>query len=165
MSSLADLEALVLAPLKGRGDGAWERGPAGKWTPAQIVEHLALGINSSADKFLERRHHAPMARRSRTAAEQIARFFIMGLRWFPPGRQAPERTRPGQGMTRAVVEPHFLAGLAKWDQIERELLPVRGADLFVKHPRMGDMTIAEWLRFHRTHAHHHARQIRRRVQP
>src|SRR5687768_7026021 len=60
MSRFAELSALVLDPLRGRSDAEWERGPAGKWTPAQIVEHLALGLTLSADTFQKRRTHAPM---------------------------------------------------------------------------------------------------------
>lgn len=163
MSGLADLSALVLDPFRSRSDAEWERGPAGKWTPAQIVEHLALALNLSGETFLARRNHAPMSRRPRTPAEQIARLFILGFRWFPPGRKAPARTTPMEQVTRQVAEQHFLAGLAGWTQIERELLPTRGRDLFVKHPRLGDLTIEEWIRFHVIHARHHARQIRQRI--
>src|SRR6266496_5410590 len=117
----------------------------------------------SAETFKARRNHAPMTRRPRTPAEQIARLFIFGLRWFPPGRKAPERTMPPAQIDRASAEAHFLAALEAWDQVDRALLPERRADLFVKHPRMGDLTIEEWMRFHVIHARHHARQIRQRV--
>jgi|SRR6266545_909334 len=163
MSGLAELPTLVLGPLRGRSDSDWEHGPPGKWTPAQIVEHLALGLGLSAETFQARRNHAPMARRPRTPAEQIAKLFIFGLRWFPPGRKAPERTTPAPDITRAAAEAHFLAALAGWERIERDLMPARRANLFVKHPRMGDLTIEEWMRFHVIHARHHARQIRQRV--
>jgi len=164
-SRLTELSALVLDPLRGRSDAEWERGggPAGKGTPAQIVEHLALGLTLSADTFQARRNHAPMSRRPRTPAEKIATFLILGLRWFPPGRKAPSRTTPAEQTTRRVAEEHFLAGIAGWVHVERELLPTRGHDLFVKHPRLGDLTIEEWIRFHLIHGRHHARQLRRRI--
>jgi hypothetical protein len=161
---LAELRTLVLGPLQDRADGAWERGPTGKWTPAQIVEHLALGLTLSAETFQARRNHAPMSRRPRTPAEQVARFLIFGLRWFPPGRKAPERATPAAQINRASAEAHFVAGLEAWDQVDRALLPARRSNLFVKHPRMGDLTIEEWMRFHVIHARHHARQIRQRIQ-
>ena len=165
MNPLGDLPNLVLAPLRGRPDSEWQRGPAGKWTPAQIVEHLALGLTLSAETFLARRNHAPMARRPRTPAQKIAKLFIFGLRWFPPGRKAPERTTPAPQVDRASAEAHFLAAVEAWDQVDRALLPERRADLFVKHPRMGDLTVEEWMRFHIIHARHHARQIRQRIGP
>jgi len=164
-SRLSELSAMVLDPLRGRSDAEWEgaRSPAGKWTPAQIVEHLALGLTLSAETFQARRNHAPMSRRRRTPAEQIATFFILGLRWFPPGRKAPSRTAPDAQITRRTAEDHFLAGIAGWIHVERDLLPTRGHDLFVKHPRLGDLTIPEWIRFHWIHGRHHARQIRARL--
>src|SRR5216683_2087946 len=92
LTLIGELPDLVLGPLRARADSEWEHGPPGKWTPAQIVEHLALGLTLSGATFLERRHH-----------------------------------------------------------------------LFVKHPRMGDLTVEEWMRFHVIHARHHAKQIRERV--
>src|SRR5688500_13839104 len=151
MSRIAELSALVLDPLRGRSDAEWERGPAGKWTPAQIVEHLALALGLSGDTFLARRHHAPMVRRPRTPSEKIARLLILGFRWFPPGRKAPSRTTPMEQITRCAAEDHFLAGIASWGQVVHDVMPTRGQDLFVKHPRLGDLTIEEWIRFHLIH--------------
>src|SRR2546426_7631273 len=132
--SLAELPALVLGPLRGRSDGDWERGPAGKWTPAQIVEHLALGLALSAETFQARRNHAPMSRRPRTPAQQVARFFIFGLRWFPPGRKAPGRTRPSAEIDRATAEADFLAGIEGGGPGDRPLMPERPAKSFGKPP-------------------------------
>lgn len=163
MRPLGELPDLVLGPLRGRADSAWEHGPAGKWTPAQIVEHLALGLALTAETFHARKNHPPMKRRPRTPAEQIAKLFIFGFRWFPPGRKSPERTTPPANIDRRAAEAHFLAAVEAWDQVDRALLPERRADLFVKHPRMGDLNVEEWMRFHLVHARHHAKQIRDRV--
>src|SRR3989454_3901160 len=133
--SLAELPTLVLGPLRGRTDGDWERGPEGKWTPAQIVEHLALGLTSSAAKFAERRNHAPMARRPRTPAEKIAKLFVFGLRWFPPGRKAPERTVPPPQMPRVVAEAHFLARAGRPVPLRDHPAPGRPARLLRQEPR------------------------------
>jgi hypothetical protein len=163
MTTLAYLEELVLGPLRGRTDADCQSCSDGRWSPAQIVEHLALGLDWSAQKFSERRTHAPMARRPGRPAEHVAKFLIMRLRWFPPGRKAPERSVPGGTVTRASAERHFRDVLAVWERLTRELLPGRRANLFVKHPRLGDLTLEEWLRFHGIHARHHARQIRQRL--
>ena len=160
-----ELPNLVLGPLRERSDGDWQRAPAGTWTSAQIVEHLALGLTLSAATFQNRRNHPPMTRRRRTPAEQIARFLIFGFSWFPPRRKAPERTIPPAAIDRATAEAHFLAGIEAGDQVDRALLPARRSNLFVKHPRLGDQTIEEWMRFHVIHARHHARQIQSRLEP
>ena len=163
MTTLAELSTIVLGPLEGRSDADWERGPDGKWTPAQIVEHLAISLTGSAERFEQRRAHAPMTRRRRSLIERIASLSILGLRWYPQGFKAPEGTRPAAGVTRAAAEAHFRGGIAKWEELERVLLPIRRHDLFVKHPRLGDLTMEEWMRFHVIHARHHAPQIKSRL--
>lgn len=163
MTALSQLPDIVLGPLAGRPDADWQRGPAGKWTPAQIVEHLAIGLTWSAEKFEQRRAYAPMARRRRRVIERLASAAILGLRWYPQGSRAPEGSRPGPHVTRADAEAHFRGGVAHWEALERLLLPARRHDLFVRHPRLGDLTLEEWLRFHVVHARHHAKQIHARL--
>jgi len=53
--------------------------------------------------------------------------------------------------------------VARFLELEHLLLPARRYDLFVKHPRLGDLTLEEWERFHVIHARHHAKQILARV--
>jgi len=160
---MTDLVALVLGPLAGKPEASWQQAPPGKWTPSQIVEHLALALEMSATTFASRRTKEPMARRATTLREKIGKVFAFGLGRFPPGLKAPERTTPQPKVDGPFAEAHFRSALAKWEAVERDMLPARGHDLFVKHPRLGDLTIGEWARFHRVHARHHARQIRARL--
>src|SRR2546426_8701218 len=68
----ADVPQLVLGPLAGRPDADWHRAPPGKWSPAQIVQHLAIGIDGSGRTFESRRAHAPMCRRPRRSEEHTS---------------------------------------------------------------------------------------------
>jgi hypothetical protein len=163
MTALAELSTVVLGPLAGRPEASWQQAPPGKWTPAQIVEHLALAMESSAAPFAARRGKGPMARRPTTLREKLAKLLVLGLGRFPPGRKAPQGTAPAPRVERSAAEARFRAALAAWDVLERELLPARRSDLFVKHRRFGDLTLEEWMRFHVVHARHHARQIRDRL--
>ena len=160
---MTDLAAVVLGPLAGRPETAWQQAPPGKWTPAQIVEHLALALELNAATFAARRAKEPMARRGTTLREKVGKVFTFGLGWFPPGRKAPERTTPAARVDGHAAEAHFRAALAAWESVERDLPPARRHDLFVKHPRLGDLTFEEWGRFHVVHARHHTRQIRARL--
>lgn len=163
MSRLSELETVVLGPLRGRSDAEWQRAPAGKWTPAQIVEHLAIGMVWSADKFAQRRSYPPMSRRPRRLVERVAGAAILGLGWYPQGFRAPEGSTPAAHVAREAAEANFRTGIAKLEDLERSLLPARRRDLFVKHPRLGDLTLEEWIRFHLIHGRHHAAQIRDRL--
>ena len=160
VSSLPDL---ILGPLAGRSDAEWYQAPPGKWCPAQIVQHLALGIEYSDRTFESRREHAPMRRRSRSATERIAYWLVLGFGWIPHGRRSPAGTRPAEQPERTAVERQFREAVERFCVLERELLPARRADLFAKHPVLGDLTLPEWGRFHLLHCAHHARQIRARL--
>ena len=163
MKRFVDLPDLVLGLLRHRPDADWYVAPPGKWCAAQIVEHLALALDWSAMGFEERRARDPMVRRPRTAAEGVARMLVMRLGWFPPGLEAPSGAVPASRVTRAAVEAHFRTGVERHLSLAGMLLPARAHDLFVKHGRMGDLTLPEWLEFHVRHARHHARQIRARI--
>ncbi|HEY6852859.1 MAG TPA: DinB family protein [Gemmatimonadales bacterium] len=160
---LAEIAERILGPLAGRPDAAWYRAPAGKWSPAQIVEHLAISMVGSAELFERRRAHDPMTRRPRTLFERVGGWFVMAVGFYPQGFRAPEGTIPAPNVTRGAAEAKFRAGLAHWEELPRLLLPARRYDLFVKHPRFGDLTVEEWMRFHVVHARHHEKQIHARL--
>ncbi|HET7790899.1 MAG TPA: DUF1569 domain-containing protein [Gemmatimonadales bacterium] len=163
MTRFADLPALVLGPLAGRPDRDWYQAPPGKWNPAQIVEHLALGIEWSGKGFEDRRARDPMTRRPRSLRERVSKLVLMGLGFFPPGRKAPSASVPADHVDRAAAEARFREGVARFRSLEGLLLPARAHDLYVKHPRLGDLTLEEWEAFHVLHARHHAKQIRARL--
>jgi hypothetical protein len=164
VGSFEQLPDLVLGPLAGRAESHWHRAPPGKWTPAQIAEHLAIGLDATSRRFDERRNRPPMTRRPRSALARVADFCILRLGWYPQGWfSAPEGTRPSARPDPATVERTFRDGHSRFVALARSILPGRRRDLFVKHPVMGDLTLEEWLRFHVVHCAHHAKQIRDRL--
>lgn len=163
MKQFSDLPDIVLGPLKDRPEADWYRAPPGHWCPAQIVEHLALGLEWSARGFEDRRARDPMVRRPVKLRERIGRILVMDLGMFPPFMQAPERSVPAERVERGSAEQHFRNAVEHVHEVARLLLPARARDLFVKHPRLGDLTLPEWMEFHLRHARHHAKQIRRRL--
>ncbi|MGH7547470.1 MAG: DinB family protein [Gemmatimonadales bacterium] len=164
MTRFADIPDLVLASLAGRPEVDWHRAPPGKWSAGQIVHHLAIGLDSTSQAFESRRDRPPMRRRRRTPSQRLAHFLILRLGWQPRGAEAPAGVRPAERPQRAAVERQFREGFARFLRLERELLPARRSDLFVKHPVLGDLTLPEWLRFHEWHCAHHAKQIRARLE-
>jgi uncharacterized protein DUF1569 len=163
MKRFGDLPEIVLDPLKDRPDADWQVAPPGAWTPAQIVEHLALALEWSATGFEERRARDPMTRRPSTVGQRVAKVLVMDFGWFPPFLKAPSRSTPAPHVDRAAAEAHFRRGVERIEELANLLLPARGRDLFVKHVRLGDLTLPEWMEFHVIHARHHARQIRARL--
>jgi hypothetical protein len=157
------LPDLVFGPLTGRPEADWHRAPPGKWTPAQIAEHLTKGLDRSSRRFEEQRAKPPMRRRPRTWLGFFAYHSVIGLSWFPSGFTAPDGTQPADRPAPAAVQRTFRDAHARFLELQRTLLPARRHDLFVKHPVLGDLTLDEWMRFHTVHCRHHARQIRERL--
>ncbi len=164
MSRLDGLEEIVLGPLAGRGEADWQRAPTGKWTPAQIVEHLALAFEYSARGFTEPPAAAPTRRRFPTAPQWVGRLFVFGFNWVPTGvARSPRVARPLDHVGGPAAERHFSAGLARWRALERDRPTGRPHDRFVRHPSLGDLDVDQWIRLHAWHCRHHAAQIRSRL--
>lgn len=159
----AQIPEVVLGPLRGRAEPDWQRAPAGKWTPAQIVHHLAISLDLSGRTFEARRTKPPMQRRRRTARELLGYILVFGVGRTLPGREAPATVRPAERPEPRAVERQLREGVERFLVLARTLLPDRSTDLFVKNPALGDLTLPEWLRFHVWHCAHHARQIRARL--
>src|SRR2546428_9520826 len=111
-TAFTDVPKLVRAPLAGRPDADWHRATPGKWSPAQIVQRLAIGIDGSARTFESRRAHAPMRRRPRTVRERLAYLVILQLGWYPTGFQSPAAVLPVERPDPAAGAPPVPAGLA-----------------------------------------------------
>jgi len=140
-----------------------EQAPPGKWNAAQILEHLFLtykGTNRGIEKCLEQ--DSPLARRA-TLKDRFATLLVVDLGYMPPGRKAPERTRP-LGMpaeeVRQAVVPELLRMGAGLDDCERKY---GSRTKILDHLVLGPLTAEEWRKFHWVHGRHHARQIRERI--
>jgi hypothetical protein len=136
--------------------------PAGKWSAAEILEHLFLtykGTNRGVAKCLE--HGASLATR-RTLRHRLATLMVVNLGYFPSGRKSPERATP-RGMPVDEVQTAILTELDRMvsglNDCERKF----GAGTkIMDHPFLGPLTAEEWRKFHFVHGRHHARQIRER---
>ncbi len=137
--------------------------PAGKWSPAQILEHLLLTYKTT-NRGLEKcqEQSAPLARRV-TLKDRVATLLVVKFGYIPNGRKAPERAMP-RGLPLDEVREGLLPELRKMasalDECERKF-GVRPK--IMDHPFLGPLTAEEWRKFHWVHGRHHARQIRERI--
>jgi hypothetical protein len=142
---------------------AMTQAPAGKWSAAQILEHLSLTYlhtNRGLAKCLEK--GTPLATRP-TLKDRFAKLVVLTFGHIPTGRNAPDRTMP-RGLLPGDVQTSLAAELARmeigFDDCERRF----GARTkLLDHPFLGPLTANEWRKFHWIHARHHARQIRERL--
>jgi hypothetical protein len=140
---------------------AWKapRAP-GKWSPAQVAEHLVLAYEA----LLGELHGGPaMKPRARPWQQNVLRWIVLPHILFHrsiPRAGSPREMRPGEtGPDRAPVL-HRLAERA--DELQRELDRARRAGAgHLTHPYFGRVPPVKALRFCAVHVEHHTRQLGR----
>ena len=113
---LAALEPLVLQPLHGLSPEAWHAAPAAKWSVAQIVAHLARGVDLSSSAFRQREDRQGMERRA-TPAQALLRHVLLGIGRFTGGRQAPPEARPPERPEPELVMAQFRIGVERFVEV------------------------------------------------
>ncbi len=150
---------VIESTAQGMDPGQMQRHRPGKWSSAEILEHLSRTFSGTV-KAMQRVLDAgkPLARRPRLR-ERIAVGVVVELGYFPSGRPAPEFTLP-----RGVPAEHVLSEINEhvraMDQTiaacERQFgSSVKIAD----HPVLGPLSTRQWRKFHWVHTCHHMKQI------
>ncbi len=137
---------------------AWH--PDGKWSAAQILEHLSLAF-SSTSKALERALKAGRpATEVPTLRERAITAVVVEMGFFPSGRAAPEWTRP-RGAPPETMVAMIREKLAEMDGRITECEQRYGVGIIARHPIIGPFSARQWRRFHWVHTRHHMKQIDR----
>lgn len=138
----------------------WTAEPApGKWSPAQIAEHLSL----TYERLLaELRGGAPMRRRGRWYTRLLARYWflpaVLRTGRIPSGVPSPREVRPQP--TEATRSDALLRFRSLASEFEREITARRSAGgVTLTHPYFGALTAEQSIRFVEVHIRHHSRQL------
>jgi hypothetical protein len=162
-SHLKKLRAELEGALAGVSGEDLLKAPAGKWSPAQILEHLYLtykGTNLGIAKCMK--DGKPLATKS-SMKHRVGKLVVLSFAHMPEGRKSPERALP-KGLPADEVRGAIFSEVDKMvsglDDCERRF----GVSAkIMDHPVLGPLTASEWAKFHWVHGRHHARQIRERA--
>ena len=147
----------------GMSQAAWDHALPGKWSCAQIFEHLHLSYTATTEGTLNAMQEGKPLGGRPTLRHRISTFYVAELGLLPSGRKAPQHTIPKDG---AGVESlrQFNDALVAMDATLADAEKRFGSRVkLLDHPILGPLTAREWRRFHRTHARHHLKQIAERV--
>jgi hypothetical protein len=155
------IRRLLLDVTQGMDPAALAQHPEGKWSVAQIVEHLSRTYSATVrvmQKCIEAGQ--PVATRP-SPYHRVAAFLVTGVGYFPSGRKAPGFAEP-VGIAPDQVLSDVFANLARMDDLISQCESRHGsvtpiADHFI----LGPLSAAQWRKFHFLHARHHSRQIAR----
>ena len=133
--------------------------PPGKWSAAEVLEHLAMTYGSTA-RMLTKLAVAERPRASVPSLRQRAFIAVVtGFGYMPTGRQAPEFTRP-KGLSGEAALRQARDGLIAMDAPLAECARRFGqSSKLADHPVLGPLNAREWARFHWVHTRHHLKQI------
>jgi hypothetical protein len=160
--SLAAARAAVEAMIQTVSHAAtqWAAPPApGRWSPAQVVEHVALALEASADDIAGRPSRFPnLPRPIRFLARTF--FFDRVLRTgaFPKGKTNP-------AMNPASGPPTPAAGVARleaaWERLSATCATAAAQNHQMTSTLFGRVRLVDYIRFQTQHTQHHHRQLTR----
>lgn len=156
---LQRLQEALAAAIQGMSSEDLLRHPEGKWSAAEVLEHLYLTYSGTV-KGCERclQNGKPLLSPP-NFHNRMAKFVVVKIGHMPGGRAAPEGTRP-IGMPAEQVVENLTAKIAVMDALLGRCEVRFGARTrFLSHPVLGPLTGAEWRKFHWVHGRHHVRQI------
>ena len=137
------------------------RHPEGKWCAAEVLEHLLLtytGTVKGCEKCLQT--GKPLGSKP-TLRQRFSALAVTEFRYFPTGRQAPERARP-KGMEPEKVLAEIGPQIVRMDELIAQCEKQYGSRIkMMNHPVLGPLTVGEWRKFHWVHGRHHMKQILR----
>jgi hypothetical protein len=132
----------------------------GKWSPAQIVQHVVLALEAARREL---REGVPMQLRTRAWQRLVLRFTLqrrlMRGGAFPRGARAPREARPhgDTGPADSLI--------ARLELLNRELISELGAALTSRprlrllHPYFGRLSVADMVYVSARHIQHHEAQL------
>ena len=160
-SSLIELHAAVaafLATADGSG-AAWSvpRAP-GKWSPSQVVEHVALIMEESANVVAGTRSKFPAIPRALRPVARLLVFKRILRRGAFLRMKAIEAFKPPVGAaTSAAGRVRVERALARFDEASRVRAATGGK---VASTIFGPVSVSDFVRFQELHVRHHHEQIR-----
>jgi DinB superfamily len=114
-AKLDELQTTLLAAVRDMTPEDLARHPEGRWSTAEILEHLNLTYRGSLKNFgrclASEKPSASHDRRSK----RWQRLFVTRLGYFPPGRKSPSSVEP-RGMPVQQVKVEILENIVHMDQ-------------------------------------------------
>lgn len=138
---------------------AWNHAPAeGKWSPAQVVEHLRMTYTTIRAELGGREGFR--IRLSWLQLKLVRWRFLAAITRegrFPPGTPAVREVRPGPG---PYDREQLLAQLrSEGEAFEQEIRAASASGRLLSHPFLGKLTIDEGLALVTHHLRHHEKQL------
>jgi hypothetical protein len=135
------------------------RHPEGKWSTAEVLEHLYLTYTGTTKAFERCLQAGEPQARTPMLQDRVRAFVVTELGHLPEGRKSPKHALPrGMAVEEVVCEigPRISA---MDDQIAQCEARFGKRTRVLDHPILGPLTGRQWRKFHWVHGRHHIKQI------
>ncbi len=158
-SKLSDLRTKLAKAINGMTAEDLARHPEGKWSSAEILDHLNLtyqGTIKNCERCLAAGKSGASVDRN---TKRWQRRVVILLGYLPSGRRSPETVLP-RGTPIAQLTTEIFENITRMDDVIAACDAQFGRGKSIaEHPILGLLTAREWRKFHWVHGRHHARQI------
>ncbi len=135
--------------------------PPGKWSAAQVLEHLSRTFAATAYILNRCADQGRSKARPPTLRDRIGTLLVVEFGRFPSGIDAPAATLP-LGLPASEALSAVNSTLRALDDAAARAEAAFGLRLaLANHPLLGPFNVRQWRRFHRVHTRHHMKQIAR----
>ena len=137
------------------------RSRPGKWSIAQILEHLFLtytGTTKGLGRVLAEGHS--LATKT-TWKHRASAFVVITLGHMPEGRKSPAVALP-RGIPAEKIAADIIPAIGTMNEAMDQVVSALGERTPVMdHPVLGPLSIQHWRKFHLVHGLHHVGQIQK----
>jgi Protein of unknown function (DUF1569) len=160
-SHLQRLKESIASATRGMRADDLTRPAEGKWSVAEILEHLYLTYAGTTKAFQRCLEAGKPLATSATLKQRIVILYVVGMSQFPGGRQAPKYTMP-RGVPLEKIVTDVAAQIVTMENNITECEKRFGKRTkLLDHPILGPLTAHQWRKFHWVHGQHHVKQILR----
>jgi len=156
---LAKLHKTLSEAVAGMDVRDLSRHPEGKWSAAEILDHLNLTYLGTIKNLERRIAEGKTCGEGDRRKKRLPRFVVTRLGYLPHGRKSPERALP-RGTPAQQITSEVMESMARLDGVLTQCeARFPGGVPIAEHPILGPLTAAEWRGFHLAHGRHHAKQV------
>ena len=158
---LQRLQKAIASATDGMSAEDLHRHPEGKWSTAEVLEHLYLTYTGTTKAFERCLSEGKSRARTPLLKDRISAFVVTGLGHIPEGRKAPDHAQPrGRPVEDIVLE--IGPRISAMDDLITQCEARFGKRTRVlDHPFLGPLTAGQWRKFHWVHGRHHLKQIQK----
>jgi hypothetical protein len=131
----------------------------GKWSAADILDHLSLAYSGSTMMLERCLRDGPTTKGTPTWSQRLKTFGVTVLHHMPTGWRAPSPVVPKGSAPETVTANLRRQLLAADDAIWRCEARFGHRTRVADHPLLGPLTAPQWRLFHFVHTQHHMKQI------